>query len=690
MEKISKGKGRSWEMRKVNTICPYCGCGCTIELNIKENKIIKVTSPNVKSVNNGNLCVKGRFGFDFIHHPKRLKTPLIRDKDGSFKEISWHQAVNIIANKFKEIKEKFGADSIAGLSSAKCTNEENYLFQKFMRAVIGTNNVDHCARLCHAPTVAGLALAFGSGAMTNSIAEIRDADCILVTGSNTTEAHPIVALEIKKAVKAGAKLIVVDPRKIEISQYATLYLKQTPGTDVAWINGMIKVIIEEELYDKEFVNSRCEDFDLLKESISTFTLEEVEKITNIKSSDIRKAAIIFAKAKRATIIYSMGITQHTTGTDNVLSLANLAMLTGNVGFESTGVNPLRGQNNVQGACDMGALPNVFPGYQKITDEEVRAKFERAWQVPLNKKVGLTVTEMIKEAKNGKIKAMYIMGENPMLSDPDINQVEESLKNLEFLVVQDLFLTETARLAHVVLPAASFAEKEGTYTNTERRVQKINQAIPPVGYSLSDWRIISKISNALGYPMNYYSSYEIMEEIRYLTPSYAGISYERIKEYGIQWPCKSIDEEGTKFLHKDRFVRGKGKFHPVRYIPPAENPDKEYPFILTTGRMLYHFHTGSLSRRCIGLDEICSQGYVEVSEVDALELNLEEGEKIKIISKRGEIEAIVKINPGIGRGVIFIPFHFKESAANILTNPALDPKAKIPELKVAAVRVEKIE
>lgn len=689
-EKIAVGKGRAWELKKVATVCPFCGCGCNIDLNVKDNQVIKVTSSEKQSINNGNLCVKGRFGFDFINHPQRLKTPLIKDKSGNFKEVSWHEAITTIADKFKELKEAHGPNSIAGISSAKCTNEENYLFQKFMRATIGTNNVDHCARLCHAPTVAGLADSFGSGAMTNSISEIKDTDCILVTGSNTTEAHPIIALEIKKAVKKGAKLIVVDPRQIELAEIATLHLRQIPGTDVAWLNGMMKVIIDEELYDKKFIAARCEDFDLLKETVAEYSLDYVEKISGIDPSSLEKAAKIFAKANKASIIYSMGITQHTTGTDNVLSIANLAMLTGNIGFESTGVNPLRGQNNVQGACDMGALPVVFPGYQKISDDAARTKFENAWKRSLSSRPGLTITEMLKETILGSIKAMYIMGENPMLSNPDINHVEESLKSLEFLVVQDIFLTETAKLAHVVLPGVSFAEKDGTFTNTERRVQRVRKAINPIGHSLPDWKIICDISSTLDYPMEYNSPYEIMEEIRHLTPIYAGITYERIDNIGIQWPCKSIDDPGTKFLHKDNFARGKGKFHSVKHLPPQETTDKEYPFILTTGRSLYHFHTGSMTRRSIGLDEICPQGYVEISLKDSQELNLSEGCQVKISSRRGEIITSVKIKDGLLKGVVFMPFHFGECAANILTNPALDPKSKTPELKVAVVRVEKLE
>lgn len=720
-EKLSKFKGRNWELNKTTTTCPYCGCGCEIEVYSKDNNVVKVMGSEKGAVNKGSLCVKGRFGFDFINSKDRLKRPLIRqkkdvrsqktkvrrdqtqehqntrapDRNNStaaplFREASWDEALDLIASKLKEIKSKFGPDSIAGLSSAKCTNEENYLMQKFMRAAIGTNNIDHCARLCHASTVAGLASAFGSGAMTNSISEIAQADVILLTGSNTTENHPIIALEIKKAVKDGAKLIIVDPRSIELCEVAHLHLQQRPGTDVAWMNGMMNVIISEGLWDEEFVKERCENFEEFRKVIEKYTPDYVEKITGISQKDLKEAARVYAKAQRATIIYSMGITQHTTGTDNVLSTANLAMLTGNVGKESTGVNPLRGQNNVQGACDLGALPNVFPGYKKVTDESIRKTFEEAWKASLPSKDGLTVVEMINAAGEGKLKALYIMGENPMVSDPDLKHVEEGLKNLELLVVQDIFLTETAQLADVVLPAVSFAERDGTFTNTERRVQRVRKAIEPISSeALPDWKIISLLSSKVGYKMDYPSPSEIMDEMAALTPIYGGINYKRLNGPGLSWPCPDTSHPGTKFLHKDNFTRGKGKFHAVKFIEPAELPDEEFPLILTTGRMLYHWHTGSMSRRSKGLDEICPEGYVEISASDANRLGISADEMVKVTSRRGEIKIKANLNNRVPKGVVFIPFHFAESAANVLTNPALDPVAKIPEFKVCAVKISKV-
>ena len=479
-EKNRIGKGREWELTKVNTICPYCGCGCTLEVNTKDGEIVKVTTPKDKTVNSGNLCVKGKFGLSFVGHSDRLKTPLVK-RDGKFEQASWDEALRYTAENLTRIKNESGPDAIAGLSSAKCTNEDNYIFQKFIRAGIGSNNVDHCARLCHSSTVAGLARAFGSGAMTNAMKELRQADCILVTGSNTTEAHPIIALDIKAAVEQhGAKLIVADPRRIDLVRFSTVWLRQQSGTDVALFNGLMHVILSENLADMEYVKQRTENFEHFRETIMQYPPEKVEEITGVPKEQIAEAARIYARAGAASIVYSMGITQHTTGTDNVLSLANLAMLTGNVGKKSAGVNPLRGQNNVQGACDLGALPNVYPGYQKVDDLQVQKKFETAWGTALSPKPGKTVVEMLHGVEDGSIRAMYIMGENPSLSDPNVNRVRQNLQALDFLVVQDIFLSDTAEFADVVLPAVCFAEKDGTFTNTERRVQLLRQVVPPPG------------------------------------------------------------------------------------------------------------------------------------------------------------------------------------------------------------------
>jgi len=675
--------------KKVVTTCPYCGVGCQLELWIKDNRIVKVLGAN-EIPNEGKTCVKGRFGLDFVHKPDRLTKPLIK-KNGKFEEVEWDEALDFVAKKLTEIKEKYGPDAIAGLASAKCTNEENYVFQKFMRAVIGTNNVDHCARLCHASTVAGLARAFGSGAMTNSIKELEYADVILVTGSNTTETHPVIATYIKRAVVFhGAKLIVVDPRKIDLVKYATLHLQQRNGTDVAWINGMLHIIWKEKLYNEEFIKSRTEDFDSIIPIIEKYTPEKVEEITGIPKEKLIEAARLYAKAEKASIVYSMGITQHTTGVDNVLSLANLAMITGHIGRESTGVNPLRGQNNVQGACDMGGLPDVYSGYQKVVDEQARKKFEEAWGVKLPDKPGLTVVEMMYAATEGKVKAFYMMGENPMMSDPNIPHVKEALEKVEFIVCQDIFMTETTQFADVILPVASFAEKEGTFTNTERRILKVNKAIEPLPGIRADWEIIQEIARRMGYEMNYASWEDILREINRLTPIYGGITPERVNRgEKLQWPCPTPEHPGTQYLHKEKFSRGLGKFHPVDFIPPAELPDENYPFILSTGRMLYHYHTATMTRRSNSLIKYSNEPYMEMNPDDMAKLGIKDGEKVKVSSRRGSIEIKAVASDRVFPGLVFIPFHFSEAAANILTNDALDPIAKIPELKVCSCKIEKI-
>jgi formate dehydrogenase alpha subunit len=538
--------------------------------------------------------------------------------------------------------------------------------------------------------VAGLAASFGSGAMTNSISEIKDAACILVIGSNTTSAHPVIALEIKKAVRNGGRLIVVNPREIELCKYSDVWLRQVPGSDVALLMGMMKIICDEGLADLSFIHECCDNFDAFKESLNNFGLDFVEKITGVPGDNIIEAARLYATCKPATIIYAMGVTQHTHGTDNVLAVANLAMLTANIGQSSTGVNPLRGQNNVQGACDMGALPNVYTGYQRVDNPDIQKKFEIAWRTDLNPTPGLTLTEMLDGAYEGKIDAMYIMGENPILSDADANHTEKALTRLDFLVVQDMFLTETARMADVVLPAASFAEKDGTFTNTERRVQQVRKAIEPVGNSRPDWLILCQLARKMNAnDFDFEDPSEVMEEIARLTPSYGGITYERLDECGLQWPCPTQDHPGTPILHAGRFVRGLGKFTPLQYKPPAELPDKEYPLILTTGRNLYHFHTGTMTRKVAGLNTLEPEGLIEINPADADTLKIKDGDKVKVVSRRGEVTAKVKITEKSPPKVVYMTFHFAESAANLLTNTALDPVAKIPEFKVSAVRIEKL-
>jgi len=692
LDRTAVGKGREKDLVKVRTVCAYCGVGCQLDLNIdpRTNKIVKVTSDTDYIPNKGNLCVKGKFGMDFVGHPDRLTTPLIK-RNGKFEKATWQQAIKFVADQLNRIKSETGPDSVAGLSSAKCTNEDNYIFQKFMRAAIGTNNVDHCARLCHASTVAGLARAFGSGAMTNSIEEIKNAECIFVIGSNTSEAHPVIALYIKEAaVRGGAKLIVADPRDIELVRIAFLHLQQQPGTDVALINAMMNVIISENLYDKDFINKRTENFEAVAEAVKEMTPEKAEKITAIAAGDIREAARIYAKAKTATIIFSMGITQHTTGTDNVLALANLAMLTGNVGKESAGVNPLRGQNNVQGACDMGALPDVYPGYQSVEDTQIRVKFEKAWGTKLATKKGVTIIEMIHAIEEGTIRALYMMGENPALSDPNLNRTRAALERVDFLVSQEIFLSETAQFADVVLPSFCFAEKDGTFTNTERRIQRVRKAVKPPGKARDDWQIICDVSTAMGYPMHYDGADKIMDEIAKVTPIYGGISFDRLEEVGLQWPCPDKNHPGTKFLHKDKFTRGKGKFHAVHFIEPAENPDEEFPFILSTGRQLYQYHTGTLTRKSLAINQKSPTGYVELHSSDAERYRIADGDYVEVSTRRGKVVTQASVGSQVAKGWLFMPFHFAEGPANMLTNDALDPIAKIPEFKVCAAAIKKSE
>ena len=539
--------------------------------------------------------------------------------------------------------------------------------------------------------MAGLAASFGSGAMTNSIAELENTDCILVIGSNTTETHPVTSTFIKRAVRLNHKtLIVIDPRRLDLVRHATLWLRQRPGTDIAVINGIMNLIIQENLHDQAYIAERTENFAALKETVAKYTPEYVERISGVPPADLRQAARLYGGAPAASIVYAMGITQHTVGTDNVKSLANLSMLCGNVGIEGGGVNPLRGQNNVQGACDMGGLPNVFSGYQPVADTNARAKMEAAWGVKnLPDKPGMTMTEMVPAMSKGTFKALYIVGENPIVSDPDADHVLKAFQKLDFLLVQDIFLTETARLADVVLPATSFAEKEGTFSNTERRVARVRQAIPPVGGSWPDWRIIAELSRRMGYPMDYAGPEAVFEEIRRVTPSYAGITYARLETGGgLQWPCPTTEHPGTVYLHRGQFARGKGAFFAIDHRDPAEMPDADYPMILTTGRVLYQYHTGTMSRRSPGLEEKAPECRVEIAAGDAIDYGIGDGEAVRLRTRRGEIVARAQISPKAVAGTIFVPFHYVEASANKLTIAALDPVAKIPEYKVCAVHLEK--
>ena len=549
----------------------------------------------------------------------------------------------------------------------------------------------------------GLVTAFGSGAMTNSMDDIAtDAQSYFVIGSNTTEQHPVLGMRLRQAVKRGAQLVLADPRDIKLADIATLHLKHRPGSDIALINGIMNVLIAEDLYDKEFVANRTEGFEELKAVVDKYTPEYAEQIAGVPADDIRKAARILAANKPGSLLYCMGITQHTTGHQNVLSTANLQMLLGNMGVAGGGVNPLRGQNNVQGACDMGCLPNFYTGYQRVMDEPAQKKFAEAWGATGSLKPGLTVVEMLHAAEQGKLKTLFILGENPMMSDPDINHARHCLESVDFLVVQEIFLSETAQMADVVLPGVSFAEKDGTFSNTERRVQRVRQALEPRGSARPDWEVITDLSKRIqarlgvDYSGNEFGGWDyakpqdIMEEINALTPSYAGITYDRLEQGGLQWPCPSTDHPGTRILHVGKFSRGLGKLHGIEWQPAAEVPDEEYPLVLTTGRVLYHFHGGTMTRRSPGLDAIYPEALVEINPVDADALGVTDGELVRVSSRRGEVVAKAEVVDRPDPGVVFMTFHFKEAAANLLTNAALDPVAKIPEYKVAAVKVAKAQ
>ena len=684
----------------VRTTCPYCGVGCQMNLHIKDERIYRVEAPFDAAPNYGNLCVKGRFGLDFATHPRRLTKPLIRDgARGDFREASWDEALDFVSEKLAAIVREHGGDSVATYACAKATNEDNYVFQKWVRAVMKTNNVDHCARLCHAGSVTGLQLAIGSSAMSNSIAEMEHLDTFIVTGSNTTETHPVISLFLKKAVrKNGAKLIVIDPRQIELTDFATLWLRQKPGTDVAVFQAMANVIVTENLFNPQFIEARTEGFEDYIESLEHCTPEWAEAISGVAAEDIRQAARMYATAERAAFYWGMGISQSTHGTDNALSLTNLALMCGHAGKPGTGLNPLRGQNNVQGCSDSGGLPNVYTAYQSVADPEIRRKFESTWRTDLNPQPGLTVTEMVDGALMGQIKAMIVMGENPMMSEPNLSHAQHALEALDLLVCIDIFMNETGEMADVILPSASFAEKEGTFTNSDRRVQRVRQALPAVGESLPDWEIVCALAKrmeaALGIGesagFDYRDPEAIWEEMRALTPDFQGISYARLdEEGGVHWPCPAADHPGTPYLFEEDFPRGKGKFWELEYGSESELPDEKYPYHLTTGRVLFHWHGGTMTRNS-RLEEAFPVPIVEMHPADAGALRVVSGDWLRMTSRRGSVECQVMVTGRSPAGTLFLPFHFVEAAANLLTLDKIDPRAKIPDFKMAAVKLKKVE
>ncbi len=696
--------------RVVTTTCPYCGVGCKLQLHLKDDYIFRVTSPFDAVVNQGNLCVKGRFGYDYIYHPQRVTTPLIRKTPQSpgqrtqafdlseWRQVSWDEALDSVADRLVDIYRRDGPEALAVYCCAKATNEDNYLLQKLFRALFRTNNVDHCTRLCHAGSVVALQQALGTSAMSNTAAEVIHSDVFIVTGSNTPENHPIIALQMKTAVEQhGAKLIVIDPRRTELCEFAALWLPIKPGTNVPVFSAMAQVIVKEGLVNPAFIEARTEGYPEFVESLEKFTPEYAEMLSGVSRDLIIQAARLYAQAERGAIYWGMGISQLAHGTASALAVIHLALLTGHIGREGTGLNPLRGQNNVQGASDMGAMPFHYPGYQPVDNPANAAKFEAAWNIEpggLSQQRGLTTTEILTQAHAGGIRSLYIMGENPMMSEPNLNATRQHMEQLEFLVAQDLFINELGAFADVFLPSTSWAEKEGTFTNTDRRVQRVRQALSPRGGSLPDWQILcdlaKRIEARLGRPhsagWNYRQPAEIMTEISRVSPDYAGINYTRIEHEGLQVPVLDENHPGMPFLFAESFPRGRGRFIPLEYVPSVELPDDEYPLILTTGRVLEHWHGGTMTRHS-KLDELYPEARAELHPADAALLGLEDGQVVRVSSRRGQVVLHLSVTNKTRPGVVFIPFHFSEAAANLLTIDALDPEAKIPEYKACAVKVE---
>ena len=754
----------------VRSVCPYCGVGCQIDLEVRDGQVTRVKSPWIEEAtpNGGSTCVKGRFGLDYIIHRDRLKVPMIRrgwlrdaagtwrfdpteagaarwprrggpwlavEDEGSatkdrrprtnplrrradpgadaalgdprdrlatpaewfepFREATWDEAMELTAQQLARLRDTHGPSSLATFQSAKCANEENYVLQKLFRAGIGTNNIDHCTRLCHSSSVSAMQRAIATSAASGSMREVEhESDVIFILGANTTESHPVFGAAIKRALKRGAKLIVADPRVIELAGRADIHLQMVPGTDVALLNAMLHHVLGEGLEDRGFIAARTTGFDEVRAAVERYTPEMAEAITGIPAERIRRAAELYARGPKSATLWAMGLTQHHTGTDIVTSLLNLMLACGMIGRWGAPMLPIRGQNNVQGASDMGAIPFAFTDYRRVDDPAVRAEYAAAWGIPverLDPKVGLKVTEIVHEGS--PVRGLYIMGENPILSDPDVAHAEEWFLGLEFLAVQDIFLTESARCADVVLPGSSFAEKDGTFVNTERRIQLSNKAVEPPGQARGDLEIVLDLSRRLGVPTPYTTAEEVFEEIARVTPSWRGVSYARLRTHtgGLQYPVLDATHEGMDFLFEDRFPTADGRalLVAVEYLPAAELPDEQFPYFLNTGRQMYHWHTGSMTRRSTALDSRESTATVELNPADAAELGVADGDEVSIASRRNTIRIAVRLSSRVARRQIFIPMHYYEAAANLLTNPALDPSAGIPEFKVCAVRIEAV-
>lgn len=676
----------------VPTTCPYCGVGCGLNLVVNDGKLVGVEPYMRSPINEGKLCPKGATCWEAVQHPDRLTHPLIKKGD-KFEKATWDEALDLIAKKFRETSDKFGPKSLGFQVSCRTVNEDCYIMQKWARVAFQTNNIDNCARICHGPSVAGLSLSFGSGAATNPFEDVLNSDLIVMWGSNAVEAHPLAARRIIQAKKKGTPIIVIDPRYSATARLADTWLRFNPSTHIALANSMMYWIIKEGLEDKEFIKTRTKGFEDLKKTVENYA--DVEKITGVPTEKVKEIARQYANAKNAVIIYCLGITELTTGTDNVRSMGNLAMLTGNIGRPGVGVNPLRGQNNVQGACDMGAYPNVYSGYQKCEVPETRAKMEKAWGMKagsLPDWYGSTLTEQINECGD-PIKAMYILGLNPAVSYPDSNHVKRQLEKLDFCVVQDIYWTESCQYADVVLPGACFAEKEGTFTSGERRINRVRKAVSPPGEAKTDVEIFVLLAKKMGLKgFDFNSGEDVWNDLRACTPSMAGISYARMeKPESVHWPCPAEDHAGTPILHCGKFAAadGKGTFYGLEYRPPAEVADAEYPYTLMTGRVIFHYHTRTQTDRCADLHREVPESYIQLNTLDANELGIKNGEKIKVTSRRGETITKARVSDDVAPKVLYMSMHFAEGANN-LTNTALDPLSKMPELKHCAVKVEKIK
>ncbi|MBF0369395.1 MAG: formate dehydrogenase subunit alpha [Magnetococcales bacterium] len=685
--------------REVTTTCGYCAVGCRLRVQVKENRIVGMEPDLDGSANRGHACVKGRFGFQFVEAPDRLRLPLIRQPDGTFRESGWEEALDLVARRFMDIRQREGGRALGVVSSARCTNEENYLLQKMARVVFGTNNIDNCARVCHSPSAFALGEALGTGAGTNSFEDVERSDVLLLVGANPTEAHPVFGARIKQAVRQGCRLIVIDPRNTELARLADIHIPLRPGSNVPVINAMQSVLIEEELFDEAFIRKHAEGFEAIQDGLQGCTPEWAGEHAGVDGALITQAARLYASGKASQILWGLGITESCQGTVAAFGLINLAIMTGNLGRPGTGSSPIRGQNNVQGACDMGALPNVFSDYQSVTDGAARKRHQAVWGVTPPDQVGLKMPEMLAAAREGALKGLYLVAQDPAQSDPDTQQVLQALEQLEFLVVQDLFLTESARFADVVLPGAGFLEKSGTFVNSDRRIQRIVPAVEPPGEALPDGEITHRLAGRMGYDFGFTAENgsgidpeKVMVEIASLTPNWGGVTYQRLDALGfLQWPCPDVDHPGTDIVHRaGRFIRGRARLTPTPWRALTQSVDSHYPLMLTTGRILFHYNSGSMTRRTpIAALDGAGEERVRIHPVDAARLNIVTGERVAVISRQGRVTLLAQVSDQSNPGLLFMAFHFPQTRTNLLIGNAADEQTLCPEYKVTPVRLEKV-